>query len=427
MSTDIQQPAKGAYVVLALCCLTLVSTIFLRTCPAVLVPDLQETFKIGPGEVALFSSATFLAYGLMQMPSGLITDAIGGRMTMSIFLVLAAAATFTFAFAPSVEAGVAARFIKGITLADFPAIAAILARYFPAKRYTMAVGMVMGMGNAGALLSSEPLARLSIALGWRYALAISALMVLVLAVAVFVFIKPDKPAAKKTRVSTPEVLKGIGRNMLKVFGTKEFWFMTTWQVCTAASFFAFAAMWAGPYLMDGYGMTKVEASRILLWLNGLALLMVPFIGTLADRINSRRAVIILCSVFGLAGCCGLAFFPGQLPSWLLIVSIMLIGACGAGGGTCLFSLVNRNFPREMIGTGVGCMNMFWPIGASALGMIIGGVVSLLASKAGGSIETLEAAVKAQIYGDAMLIFVGMWGLALVLGLFFIKEDFKVRT
>ena len=126
----------------------------------------------------------------------------------------------------------------------------------------------------------------------------------------------------------------------------------------------------------------------------------------------------------LAGCCGLAFFAGALPSWLLITSIILFSAFGAAGGTCCFSLIGRNFPKEMTGTGIGCVNMLWPMGAAVLNVIIGLVLNFMIGRAGG-LEVLDQAAKAQIYGNAMLIFVGMWVVALVTGVFFIKEKFEV--
>ncbi len=424
MPNNIQKPAAGAYAALLLCCLTLIATIFLRSCPSILVPDLQAAFGISPAEVAMFSSATLLAYGIMQMPSGLITDAIGGRRALAIFMGLAAVTTLAFAFSPNQETAVGMRFVKGFTLAAVPPVASILSRYFPPERYTQAMGIFMGAGNIGTLLASEPLARLSISIGWRYALAVSALFILALCLAIFLIIKDDKPKTQAAPKSgTAQSLRAIGRNMAGIFRLSQFWYLAVWYICAGGTFFSFMTMWAGPYLMDAYGLSKIEASRILLGQGVGALFLVPLIGTVADRFNSRRGVLIACAVVGLAGSCGLAFFAGRLHAVLLVASIMAISACGAGGSTCVMSLISRNLPKEITGTGTGCVCMFWPIAASIFSLLMGGMLKVFAGENG--MAALELAEVQRAYGNTLMLYVGLWGLALVLAVVFIKERFSM--
>lgn len=423
--SNLEKVSGTAYVVLLLCCAAYIATMFLRACPAILAVDLQNTFGISPTEVALFSSATLLAYGIMQMPAGLLTDAIGGRKTITLFMFLAAGATMVFAFAPSLEIGVSARFVKGLTMAAVPPIGAILAGYFPPARYTQAVGIFMGTGSIGTILAAEPLARLSIALGWRYAMVVIAIIVLLIGVAVFLIIKDDSPKPTANKPPMKDVLRGIGRNMARVFKNSQFWYLAIWQVFTASTFFAFLSMWAGPYLMNAYGLPKIEASRILL-LQGLgSLLIVPLIGTLADRLNSRKGMLVVCSLMGVVSSCGLAFFSGQLPTYALIICIMLLSACGLAGGTCVFSLIRRNFPADMTGTGIGCVNMFWPMFASVLNIFVGAVLQFFMNRSGGE-AALDQAGYASVYGSTFMIFVVMWGLALFMAIVLLKEKFEVK-
>jgi sugar phosphate permease len=64
---------------------------FHRVSPAVVSTDLQTTFGVGAASIALLSSAYFYAYTIMQLPSGLLTDNLGPRKTVSIFTLVAAA------------------------------------------------------------------------------------------------------------------------------------------------------------------------------------------------------------------------------------------------------------------------------------------------------------------------------------------------
>ncbi len=426
MNKNQEKLTSAAVIVLVLCCLAYIATMFLRACPAILATDLMETFKASATEVALFSSATLLAYGLMQMPAGIITDAIGGRKTITLFMFLAAIGTVGFAFAPSLEVGVAARFVKGLCLAAVPPIGAVLAMYFPAGRYTQAVGIFMGTGGVGTILASAPLAHLSIAVGWRNALAIVAMGVALIGVAFFLIIK-EKPAsaAARQKKNVGEVLRGIGRNMRRVFKSRQFWYLAIGQVFTASTFFAFMTMWAGPYLRNAYGMSKIEASDILLFQGLGALVIVPLIATMADRLNSRRGMLILCSVLGCLSCCGLAFFSGQLPTAALVFCIMVFSSCSLSSGTCAFSIIRNNFPGEMTGTGIGCVNMFWPMFASVFNVIVGAVLSFFMNRAGGA-AAMDQAGYAQVYGNTFILFVGMWAIASLIAIVLLKEKFEVR-
>lgn len=424
-----EKSAFTAYLVLSLGCLALMLSVYLRSCPAILVLDLQESFSAGSTDIALFSSATLFAYGLMQMPSGIITDAIGARKTLTIFLALAAASTLAFALAPTLGFGISARFIKGLTLTVMPPIVALLAAYFPPSRYTQAVSLVMGLASLGTLLAAEPLARLSIALGWRGALVLSAAAVFALALAIFFLIKSDRPlkpgevpVKRKPTLAPAEAFKSIGHNMRRIFKNSSFWYLSLWQMCTASTMFAFTTMWAGPYLMEAYSLTKLEASRIML-LQGIgAIMLVPIIGIIADRINSRKGVIVAASALGLIGTCGMSFYAGSLSKPMLIFCTTCLSVCSTSGATCLYALIGRNFPKNMTGTGVGCVSMIWPLVAAGLSVAFG--VILEARLASGALSGQEATADA--YGFAMLTFVGLWVGALILSVFFIKENFQIK-
>ncbi len=63
---------------------------FHRMSTAVVSADLQITFGVGTAAIALLGSAYFYAYAIMQLPSGLLTDSLGPRKTVSIFTIIAA-------------------------------------------------------------------------------------------------------------------------------------------------------------------------------------------------------------------------------------------------------------------------------------------------------------------------------------------------
>lgn len=419
-----EKPGGAAWRALFLVSLCYIGTMYLRACPAILAPDLQAAFGVNAAGVTMFSSAALLGYGLMQMPAGLITDAIGGRKTLALFMVLAAFSTLVFALAPNLELGAAARFIAGLSMAAVPPLGAILALYFPRDRYTQAMGLVMASGGLGSILAAEPLARLSIALGWRGAMLASALFMAALGLCVFFIIREaKKEGAVRARSGAREELAAIGRGMRRVFRSAQYWYLAIWQIFSSVVFFSFMSMWAGPYLMEAYGLDKLAASRIM-FVQGLgALALVPALSALVDKLNSRRGGLIICASLGLAGSLGISHYAGALPIPLLTACIMTMPICGLAGATCVFSLIRRNFPPELTGTGIGCVNMFWPVFAALLSELIGVVLVFFLD--GAAPADLPQASVASAYCRTFYIYVGCYLGALILPIFLIKENFSL--
>lgn len=416
----------SAWIALALGCLCYIFTMYLRACPAILSGDLQLDFGVDAAGITVFSSATLVGYGIMQMPAGLLTDAIGGRKTLVVFMLLAAGATLAFALAPSLGIGTGARFATGLALAAVPPLGAVLAHYFPRERYTQGMGILMASGGLGSILASEPLARLSVGIGWRGAMIASAVVVCALGVAVFFVLRDGSKsaAAQGAAPSAVEQLRAIGRGMKRIFRSGQYWYLAIWQIASSIVFFSFMSMWAGPYLMECCGLDKITASRVMMAQGLGAIILVPMISSLADKLNSRRAGLVICASFGLAGSLALSLFSGSLPVPVLAVCIMSMPLCGLAGATCVFSLIRRNFPIELTGTGIGCANMLWPVCAALLNSVIG--VTLGYFSDGVPADMMPRAALAAAYGKTFGIYVGCYALALILPLFFIKENFSIE-
>lgn len=65
--------------ILALLCTAYSLSFFQRVYPSVLSLDLMKAFSVDTAGFGLISSATMLGYAVTQIPSGLLTDIMGGR------------------------------------------------------------------------------------------------------------------------------------------------------------------------------------------------------------------------------------------------------------------------------------------------------------------------------------------------------------
>ena len=83
--------------------------------------------------------------------------------------------------------------------------------------------------------------------------------------------------------------------LLSVLRNRDGWPATIVNLGLAGSFFAFAGLWATPYLTQVHGLTRaIAANHVSLYFAGFALGCV-FIGTLSDRLGKRKPVLIVSS------------------------------------------------------------------------------------------------------------------------------------
>lgn len=104
--------SPGAWLILALLIPVYVGTMFYRMAPTVLALDLAASLNVATSDLALLSGATMAAYGLMQLPSGLLADALGGRRTVCLFTFIAGVCTLWFGAATSFHGAVIARLLE---------------------------------------------------------------------------------------------------------------------------------------------------------------------------------------------------------------------------------------------------------------------------------------------------------------------------
>ena len=89
-------------------------TFFTRLAPAVAIPDLQEAFGLNASQLGLLTSLYLWPFALMQPLAGVLTDAIGARRIVTIFLVGAGVGQLLFAFAPTFPVALVGRALTGL-------------------------------------------------------------------------------------------------------------------------------------------------------------------------------------------------------------------------------------------------------------------------------------------------------------------------
>lgn len=359
---------------------------FHRLCPAVVALDLQRDLQATGGFMGLLASAYFYPYALMQFPAGLLSDSLGPRKTVTFFLIVAGVGSILFGIASGVNYAVAARVMVGfgVSMVFIPTMK-ILSQWFRIREFSFMTAILNTMGGLGALTAATPLALMTGWLGWRASFEFIGAGTLVMAVLVWLFVRnrPQDigwPSLSEidhtgTGAGTAPMVIPLWEGARRVITEKYFWPVAVWFFFLVGIFFSFGGLWAGPFLMHTYGMTRAEAGNILNMIAVGLIIGSPLVSILSDRVfHSRKKVLMLFSFL----LCVLLLILNLNPNGLSLVSLyvgMLLFSISSSAIVVIgFTTAKELFPVEIAGTSVGTVNLFPFLGGAILQPVLGSVL-----------------------------------------------------
>jgi predicted MFS family arabinose efflux permease len=342
---------------------------FLRNSIAVIANDLARELHLSATEVGLLSSAFFLAFAAAQIPVGIAIDRYGPKRTMLGSAVICVLGTALFAFAGSAAVLIGARALMGLGCSTFfMAPLAIYARRFAPERFAFLTSLQLGIGSAGTLLATAPLANATATIGWRPAFAAVAAATAAIALIVAIVIPRDEAHGRSE--TWGETFAGVAA-ALRV---PSFWPVFLAHVTSYASFATVIGLWAGPWLSDVHGADLETRGRILL-VGAIAQILGVFVWGYADRYvrSYRRSVLLAASLAVVL---------------LLVASAVSLTSTGAAVWLALFGFAvaygpivtahgKSLFPTELTGRGITLMNMGTMSGVFLLQTATGILVDLI--------------------------------------------------
>jgi sugar phosphate permease len=154
----IKKVESYRWVVWTILALLYVFVTFHRMGTGVVRNELEEDFSIGAAQFANIGSMYFYAYFIMQIPSGILADKFGPKITVTIFSLLAAAGSVIFGLAPVINVAYIGRFLVGIGVSVvFICLIKIQSRWFYSKNFGLMIGFAGLAANVGAVLAQTPL------------------------------------------------------------------------------------------------------------------------------------------------------------------------------------------------------------------------------------------------------------------------------
>lgn len=256
----------------------------------ILGKPIQEEFGLTEVQLSWLVAAAALNGSLWRLPTGMITDRIGGRKVMTFLLATTAVPAFLVSRADSYVMLLVLAFFVGFGGNSFSAGIAWNSAWQPREHQGFALG-VFGAGNVGASVTKfigPPLITGTAGAtyfgfidgGWRLVPVVYAVLLLAMAALVW-FGTPGQDRAPGTGQPL--------RQQVRPLRSMRVWRFSLYYVAVFGAYVALAA-WLPTYYMDNFDVTLQSAALLTATYIFPASLLRPFGGHLSDRFGARRVM-----------------------------------------------------------------------------------------------------------------------------------------
>ena len=341
-----------------------------RSVNAVIAPNLVAEVGLTAADLGLLTAAFFFGFALPQIPLGLLLDRFGPRRVQSTQLVVAALGALWFALAESKLGLIGGRTLIGIgmagcLMASFKAITL----WFPAERWPLVNGLLLGAGGVGAMVATKPVELMLALTDWRgIFIGISAATVVLAAITHIVV--PEKPSeAQHAKLMTQL------REMKVIFRDRYFWRLAPVGMLTMGAGMAIQGLWAAPWLRDIAHLSQSAVADYLLATTAAMTVGFAGVGVVTDVLRryhvSAFTVMTVGAAVLIAAQAAMVFEVDPTGLWVWI----LFGV--TNNVTVLsYPLLSRHFPLRYAGRANGALNLLVFSAAFAAQYAIGGIIGL---------------------------------------------------
>ena len=397
------RPSLRGWFIWSLAALSFGYAFFHRVAPSVMVSELMGEFAIGGAMLGTLSALYFYPYVLLQIPLGALLEQFGTRLLLGCAVLLTAAGTFLFGAAEAIEFAYLGRVLIGIgSSVAFLGALALAAKWFPASRAAFLAGFAMFFAMSCGTLAQAPLALLVDQIGWRACMTALGFVGIGLSFIVFFFVR-NAPVQIKTPPgkSWQIVWQGVSSAII----LPDVWKIAVVAACLSGPMLALGGLWGTPYLMESYGLERPNAAFLMSFILLGWAIGAPVSGMVSDRLGKRK-IVLVCASFGVVCGVSVLIFLPQLPLWLLVCVIALIGFSG-GGMAATYALVQEIMPSHLGGASTGIVNSMTVASGAILQPLVGILLDMMWN------GNVSAGVRLYDAADYRLAFLSILGSAVI--------------
>jgi sugar phosphate permease len=365
---------------------------FHRLAPGALAGQLQQEFGISGASLGLLAATYFYVYFAMQVPSGILADTLGPRKLFTVGAMVAGAGSLVFGLAPDFGVAVFGRFMVGLGVSVvFISVLKLNTAWFLERQFATMTGLLMFIGNMGALLAAAPLAWVVAQTSWRYVFIVAGAISILLAVITWLYLRDNPremglPSMQQLegKPEYPRASEDWLRALKTVLANRRTWPSFLAFFGQVGSQIAWGGLWAIPYLHEVSGMSRqLAAWHTSLMILGLAVAALV-VGALSDRIGRRTPLMRgLGLVYVL---CWLPFLWGAPMPLAASLALFALMGMSIAGTTLVWACGKEVNPPAFSGTSTSVVNTGGFLGPALLQPLVGLVLD---RSSGGAAHSLD--------------------------------------
>ncbi|PFP25612.1 MFS transporter [Bacillus sp. AFS073361] len=391
-----------------------------RTAPGLITEQVMKDFNVTATTIGLLTSIQFFVYTGLQIPMGILADRYGPNFFLVIGAILTGIGTIMYSLGTDEIVLFLARILTGTGDATiWVNMVLILGQWFKVKEFVRLIGLAGMTGSLGFLFATVPFSILINLLGWRGAFFSAGLLLCLCGILLyFVLIKKPNQIFLTKSAAVKEVIPREKTFTLlrRIFSNRQAWALFFCHFGVVGAYVGFIGSWAVPYGMDVYGMTRSDASQlIMIGLIG-ALIGAPLTSWISSRLDTIKRPYVIVHTMILLSWSFFLLFKGNPPFSVLVLLFFIIGF-GYGASALTFAVVRQSFPMIESGIVSGFANTGGFLSAVLLPSIFGYILDHFLT-ASGSVGN------GYYYGFITPVIFSMIG---VIGVICIKEKRQMKN
>ena len=327
-----------------------------------LMPYISQDIKINPGQLSIILAIPVILGSILRVPFGYLTNIIGAKWVFFCSFIILLFPIFFLGQAKSPGMLMASGFFLGVGGAIFSVGVTSVPKYFSKDKVGLANG-IYGMGNIGTAISSFLAPPIAGIVGWQT--TVRSYLIIIAIFAILMFFLGD---AKEPKVKVP-----LGAQVKDLSSNYKLYYLSLWYFITFGAFVAFG-LFLPNYLVNNFGIDKVDAGIRSGVFIALATFLRPVGGILGDKFNAVKVLMIDFVVMII----GAVILGISSHIALFTIGCLTISICAGLGNGLIFKLVPSYFAKES-GTANGIVSMMGGLGGFFPPLVITYVTSLTGS------------------------------------------------
>lgn len=326
---------------------------------------LKNSYSINEFELSLLSSVFYMVAGILKVPMGILIDRYGAKRILLLVVLFTSIGSILFAYSECFYGFLIARIFMSISYASALLCAVkVISQYFPVRLYAFLVGFVLFTGYLGASFAGGPLSSLINSYGIEATYSIIGIVgifiMLVLAV------KMENSDAKNHTTTLKEFLK----SSFNIIKNRQVVYLALYTGLIVAGPICMADLWGKLYLVEIYGVSKINAGFIATTAIYLGISVGSLIwGVLHSVFVFDKKTLIFISIL-MAISIVIFFIIPQFSLLFAIIVGFLIGMFSAVKVVC-YELVKRYVSYQNLALVVALLAMSVTFGSFIIQTIVG--------------------------------------------------------